>query len=229
MPEKRFFLETPFEKGAFVQLIEEEFHHLRVMRAEKGEIVELINGKNQLALAHLKELTKKSANFTLIDVTTSSPPSRRLILAQSCLRPKNLELVIEKGTELGTTEFWIFPGERGGKDHLSSNQLHRLHLIIISAMKQCGRLDLPTLQLSPPLLEWKESPSPTAFFGDLHSQTPLSSTLSDVTIFIGPEKGLSESEHAYLDNILKVKGIRLNPHILRAETAAICALSIINN
>ncbi len=222
MPENRFFLNAPFHKGS-VKLDGEEFHHLKVMRGNVGDLIELVNGQNQLAHAKITSLEKNSATLEMQSITNGSPPPRQIILALAYLRPKNLDLVIEKGTELGATAFWLFPGERSEKESLSANQSQRLHTLTISALKQCGRLDLPQIVEMPPLAKWTQMPPGELFFGDLHSQAPFHSS-GDVTIFIGPEKGFSSKEEQWLKQ--RAKGIKLNPHILRAETAALCALSL---
>src|SRR5579862_10014163 len=110
MPHNRYYLDTPFQENKTVTLADEEFHHLsRVLRARVGDKVELVNGRGQLAHAHLMELTKKEARLGIkaIEESKQKPP---LILAQALTRMNHLEWIIEKGTELGTTSFWLFPG-----------------------------------------------------------------------------------------------------------------------
>jgi len=227
MAENRFFLDAHFLKGSDHLLIGEEHHHLsKVMRNEVGDTVELVNGKNQLAIAKITRLEKRETHLHLENVTEKKP-STSLILAQGLTRPKNLDLIIEKGTELGATAFYLFPAERSEKKELSDNQKIRLKTLSISAMKQCGRLDLPTIELMPPLKEW-EPLKGRLLFGDLSPNAPpLTSSPEEATIFIGPEKGLSPSEIDLLQNTLNAKGIRLSRNILRAETAAICSLSLL--
>lgn len=161
----------------------------------------------------------------LEEVTLAPPPPFQIILSLAFLKPKNLDLVLEKGTELGATAFYLFPADKSEKKSLSETQLQRLRYLTISALKQCGRLDLPRIEIHPPLKSWIP-PHGTAYFGDLSSEAPpLTPTPSDQMVFIGPEGGFSKNEEDTLRNHLKAKGIRLNPNILRAETAAICALS----
>ncbi|NGX38032.1 MAG: Ribosomal RNA small subunit methyltransferase E [Chlamydiae bacterium] len=217
MPENRFFLDAPFQKGLTLDLPQEELHHLRVMRIHPNDTFDLVNGQNQLATVRLE----KGTSVVLLEVITKPPPKHQLILAQAFLRPKNLEFVIEKGTELGATAFWLFPASRSEK---GSPKLARLRQLTISALKQCGRLDLPQIKIFPDL----PKPLPgTAFFGNPGSKTLLSPSSTDTTLFIGPEKGFSPEEENHLHKALKAKGIRLNPHILRAETAALCGLSLL--
>ncbi len=218
MPENRFFLEKPFSKGLTASLESEEFRHLKVMRKNVGDTIELVNGQSQLATCKILNLQKNAATLTLLEII-EEPAPKPLILAQALLRPSNLDLVIEKGTELGATEFWLFPTQNSEKTSLTPNQSARLRHLTISALKQCGRLDLPPIHVKPPLAKWESFPF-GAVFGDLEASKPLR---APSMILIGPEKGFSPQEIALLRE--KAEGIRLHPNTLRAETAALCALS----
>lgn len=229
MPENRFFLDALLRENTTCSFPEEEFHHLKVMRKTAGDTVEIVNGRNQLAEAKITALSKKGAEITLFEVKTTPPPSRQLILIQAYLRPKNLDLVIEKGTELGATAFWLFPADRSEKSSLSESQSKRLHHLTLSALKQCGRLDLPPILHKPPLSSWEESPPGAFLYGSLSTNTMATPSSQDTYLLIGPEKGLTPDEENTLKNTLKATPISLHPNILRAETAALCALSIHSN
>lgn len=219
MPENRFFLDQPFEQGTRVQLSPEECHHLKVMRKKAEDIIELVNGRGQLAVAQYEG----SKQALLQEVLTDNKPQRKVILAQAYLRPKNLDFVIEKGTELGATAFWLFPGQKSEKKSLSKAQFERCRHLIISALKQSGRLHLPEIELLPPIIEWKDFPIPL-YYGDLKTETVYKSPSSDVILVVGPERGLSEEELQFLG--LRGQGVRIHPNILRAETAALCFLAL---
>jgi len=222
MPENRFFAPQKFIPKETISLSGEELHHLHVMRRHRGDRIELVNGQNQLAKASIQKLGKTSAELHIDDVIEKPPPSHQLILAQALLKPKNLDLVIEKGTELGASAFWLFPSQKTEKKNY---HLQRLQKLTISALKQCGRLDLPPILEKPPLLEWNK-PEGALFFGDLHSKAPFHPPKGiDLMVFIGPEKGFSEEEQEILRNRFQAKGVSFHPNILRAETAVLCALS----
>jgi 16S rRNA (uracil1498-N3)-methyltransferase len=221
MPADRFFIAAPLKNN--LSLEGEEFHHLsKVMRVHIGETIEIVNGQGELAEAELISLDKKSCELKILSHQTAPPPQQSLILAQALTR--SLDWIIEKGTELGTTEFWLFPGDRSEKKELSTAQLHRLETIVINALKQCGRLYLPKIVLKPPLQEW-DLPSGSLFFGDVSPEAPLlkGPFAKTVVFFIGPEKGFSPSETDFL--LQNAHPISLHENILRAETAAIAALS----
>ena len=234
MPHNRYFLESIFTTQAEVLLIGEEAHHLtRVMRKNKGDEVELINGKHQLAFATIERIEKKEVRLHISEVTEQSPPKRALIICQALARFNRLETITEKGTELGMTALWLFPGHLSEKKDLSANQINRLRAIAIAALKQSGRLDLPPIVLYPPLEKWKSIEFP-AYFGDLGPDAPpllmaLSECPSDDFIFfVGPETGFSSSEKDRLCE-LQAQGVRLHPNILRTDTASLTALSVISN
>ena len=144
-------------------------------------------------------------------------------LAIPILKPANLELAIEKSTELGASAFYIYAADHSEKKSLSENHLRRLRLITISALKQCGRLDLPPLSIYPTLQDLPLIPG--TCYGDLEASAPPSPS---TPLFIsGPERGFSDVEIAYLRE--KAEGISLGPNTLRAETApiALCAKLLI--
>jgi 16S rRNA (uracil1498-N3)-methyltransferase len=232
MPHNRYYLDTPFQEDQTVVVADEEFHHLtRVLRAKIGERVELVNGRWQLAQAKLVEMTKHEATLVLTQVTTAVRQKPPVILALGLTRMNHLEWTIEKGTELNAAAFWLFPGLLSEKKELKPTQTTRLNHLAIAAMKQCGRLDLPTIETKPPLLQWKPLQG-TLLFGDPQGPYPweleLRSPLPEpIVIFIGPEGGFDHRETEYFHKSLSAIGLRLSPNILRAETASLTALSLI--
>jgi len=222
MPADRFFLDAPLKQQNLI-LSGEELHHLsKVMRAKVGSTIELVNGKGELAKARISKLGT-SAELNVIE-HSFSPPKPTLILAQAIVRPSLLDWIVEKGTELGASAFWFFPGDQSEKKELSSQQQKRLESLAISALKQSGRLYLPEIAYKPPLAAWKQ-PSGTLLFGDISPAAPkLSSFQTPVVFFVGPERGFSLRETQILHE-LPAKGVKLHDNTLRAETAVIAALS----
>lgn len=223
MPHDRFFIDAPLKDE--VTLEGDEAHHLFVMRKNMGDTVELVNGKNCLAKASLLSLEKKRARLKIETLETCASPSNPIILAQALPKLNKIDFIIEKGTELGATTFWLFPGDKSEKKEVKDPE--RLRRIAISAMKQCGRLDLPDIVITPPIAKLKELPL-AAYFGDANGE-PFSKVWTKGTgtlFFIGPESGFSEKEIAHLIK-LKAKSVKLHPNILRTETAPLVALSLI--
>lgn len=231
MPENRFFTFHPLQIGE-ATLEEEEAHHLQhVMRLNAGDRVELIDGNGALAKAVIKKCSKRAILLEVKEVHIETPPSFSIIIAQAIPRFQRLDVILEKGTELGMTELWLFPGAHSEKSQFTDPQKERIQKILISAIKQCGRLYLPQVKFIEPLEEWK-SPLYPLYFGDLTPQTPLfidafSKSERGVIFAVGPEKGWSPDELSQLKK-LKAKGVSLHSNILRADTAPLAALSLIS-
>lgn len=227
MPSERFFTLFSVDEPEIL-LTGKEFHHLsHVMRLAVGDVLEIVNGKGAIAQGVIKRLDKKEALIKTTSLFQEKETFPRLILAQAFPRLALLEWVIEKGTELNATEFWLFPGEKSEKKEINPAQMLRLEALILAALKQCGRLFLPKIVLKPPLKEWQKS-SYSLLFGDLDPQAPsllkMGKKKKEICFVIGPEKGLSVKEIEALHK-LGAKGIKLHANTLRTETAAVAALS----
>ncbi len=231
MPVERFYVPTEsIEQHSSIVIEENEFHHMaHVLRARPGDNVEIVNGKGTLAQAEIIEIRRNGALLKIHSVLKHPKPTYSLILAQGLLRPQKLDWVIEKGTELGVTAFWLFPGERSERKNLQNNHLERLSHIAISALKQSGRLHLPQITLKPPLTQWNEV---GIWYGDIREKAPsiidLLATTTPAIFCVGPESGFSPHEIQALEK-QAAKGVHLNPSVLRAETASIAAVSIISS
>lgn len=228
MPAERYFNSREFEQGASLYVEDQEYHHLmHVMRTEVGEQVEVINGMGQLAVAHLSSIEKKRAILSIKEVQTV-PQETPLILAQAIPRINRLEYILEKGTELGMTEIWLFPTVHSERKSFSENQMKRFETIVISALKQCGRLWLPKILLKPNINEWKDLPQ-NSYFGDTSPNAPWLADIlkqpsnEEILFCIGPESGFTDDETHQLKQ-LGCTGVKLHKNILRTDTAAIASL-----
>lgn len=234
MPEYRFYKQGPLKPGP-VEIDEDEAHHLvHVMRLQPNDPLELVNGQGDLAQAKVIKCGKKTAIAEILSVKHEEPPSFSLIIAQAMPRFSRLDVILEKGTELGMTEIWLFPGERSDKEKFTEGQGNRIQKILIAAMKQCGTLHLPKLKWLPPLSEWQRPLPYPLFFGDV---TPDAPSLIEawhkirprmgVIFAVGPEKGFSEHELQILQEGSGL-GVSLGKLILRTDTAPLAALSLLS-
>jgi 16S rRNA (uracil1498-N3)-methyltransferase len=223
----RYFIDCPFKAQQSVTIESQELYHLaRVMRASVGDLVECINGRGQLARARIENLGKDSATLLIVSLTEGKSQTK-LVLAQALPRFNRLEFILEKGTELGVSEFWLFPGARSEKETLSVNQQQRSHSLLVAAIKQCGRLDLPKVILKESLSECLFDQG-SCFFGDVRPKAPKltqEKVVFPACVFIGPEAGFSDQEVAFLEKKIKARGVWLHDNILRVDTAAIAAVA----
>lgn len=224
MPIDRFYTNDALKSGQSVLLEGEERKHLGVMRVREGESVELVNGAKMLAQGTVLSLSKRDAKIEVTNVSAMQI-DYELVLVQALARPAKLDVIVEKGCELGVTSFSFFKGKRSEKDGLSPTQLNRLRYLLISAMKQSGRFLLPTITLYESL-EDVVLPE-VCFYGDIRPEAAATCSFPRICGFVnGPEKGFSDEERAYLQS-KGVMGISLSDAVLRTETAAIAAASLI--
>lgn len=235
MPTERYFIDEAITLNQNISLKGSEFHHLsRVMRGHCGDELELVNGKGILARGIVEKLTKEHAEISIKDIFQEQENAAKIILAQALPKTNRLDFILEKGTELGVDEFWLFPGELSIKKDFSENQKERAHTITIAAMKQCGRLSLPRIKILPVLSKWPDLAG-VNFFGDLDPKAPVLLGLckpellkGPISFFVGPESGWHINEV----KLLKEKGavgVKLHQNILRTDTASLVAISLIQH
>lgn len=222
MPAERFYIEGELQGTLVLKGI--EHHHLaNVMRMRSGEEVELVNGQGALAQAEIVNVGKKETTLHVQKVTNTPIPPPFLSLAVPLMRPAKLELVIEKCTELGADRFFLYSADHSEKEGLSEHQEERLRTIAIAAMKQCGRLDLPSIAKCSSLQEVLKVPSGWIAYGDPEAKE-LAARRGEPTIFItGPESGFSEKEQKLLQRQAHAVRLRRTNTVLRAETAPLVA------
>lgn len=222
---ERYYLREEFISGRTYFLKDNEHHHLKVMRTREGEEIELVNGQGGLAKAQVEEIEKEKTLVKALVCSKTPIPATQIYVGLPLMRPSKLEWVIEKGTEIGAAGFFLYPADHSTQDHLSDHQIERLGNITISALKQSGRLYLPHLEVLPHLSSLFEKEM-QIYFGDVRESAPLLERTKESTLLItGPESGFSEDEIKLLSQ--NGKGVRLNPNVLRAETAPLVALSLL--
>lgn len=233
MPANRFYTVDELQIGRHAVIRGAEHHHLaHVMRVAEGEEIELVNGRGALAKACLVRSGRQEAETMVHQIFFEPPVKNRVIIAQAMPKLNRLEFILEKCTELGMDELWLFRGEKSEKREVSDNQLQRMESITIAAMKQSGRLYLPHLFVKDHFTKWQGKLAENCYFGDVLPDAPSFLSVlknkrqGDVLFFIGPEAGFSASEETALKKF-DVKGVKLHRNILRTDTASIVALSMI--
>lgn len=213
-----------------IQITGTEHHHIyHVFRKKIGDEILLTSGSGVLAKATINQINKHELIAEIIEIEQPilSPP--HISVAVPLLKNKHDNLIIEKLTELGVKEFYPIITERTVRKP-GKNLKDKFYKVAIAAIKQCDNAYLPiihdTLSLSDLIQELPDGVLPVAALevGDHPIISQQVKPNESVCIIIGPEGGFTLEEIEFLkDN--SVRTISLGNHILRAETAAITAVS----
>lgn len=213
----------------------DQAHYLfTVMRAQKGEHVIVFNGRDGEWLSTVRTISKKCCELQIAVQRRPQVLEPDLWLAFAPLKKSNTDFLVEKATELGVSRLIPVFTENTNTARVNSE---RLTAIAMKAAEQCDRLSVPKvvhhLNLSELITDWPTGrtllvPDETGGGRPLKSVLEASTENADLEshgFLIGPEGGFSSSELDALDKLPFVSRVGLGPRILRAETAALAALS----
>ena len=199
----------------------------KVMRIEEGQKFSLFNETGEWE-AEVSNILKKIVSFKVTKQIRQKENEKKIWLAFSPVKSNYFNFMIQKSTELGVTNFFPIITDR---TIVRTINTERLNKIIIESSEQSNRINIPSLEKIQSLDNFlNNNNSLNLIFGDLNTgnKSLKIDIKKTICILIGPEGDFSERERS---NILKYKGvqcIKLNDNILRTETAAIAALSVIN-
>lgn len=229
----RIFVTQELAAGTQLRLSAQVSHHLvTVLRAKPGEPVTLFNGRDGEWSARLVDADRKGAELCVERQRRPQPRESGPCLAFAPVKRAKTDLIVEKVTELGAGRLQPVITARSIAGRV---KLARLETIAREAAEQCGRLDVPEIgepvTLEALLESWPETTR--LIFCDESATAPplLKAALEDGPgpkgLLIGPEGGFSPEERSRLHAHPMVRAVTLGARILRAETAAIAALAIL--
>ena len=227
----RLFFEKSLSLNLKSKLNNPQSHYLsKVMRVKIGENFLLFNKKGEW-LAKIDQISNGIVEFSISKQLRKSESSKEIWLAFSPIKSNYFSFMIQKATELGITKFIPIIFERTVVRKINQDRLNK---IIIEASEQSNRINIPLLEKPQNLKEFlsKNIKKIDLIFTDLNSKNKkLEVNKLDnkpLCIIVGPEGDFSEKEKDQISNFKEVKSIKINENILRSETAAISAISIIN-
>lgn len=211
------------------------FHLTKVMRVKSGDYIEIVDENHQPYLAVVVNV-----NPLVIEkqepIIKNSELNKNVTLFFGLAKSDKVEFVIQKATELGASSVILFQGKRSVVKFSNEDferKLPRFNAIAKEAAEQCHREIIPEIKFIKSINEvdkymcdlnlfaYELSAGSTNGFDELIKSNPNS-----VSIIVGPEGGFDESEANYLDK-LGFKRVSLGKRILRCETAAVYALSVL--
>jgi len=208
-----------------------ELHHIiHVFRKKEGDEITLSSGNGLVAIGIIESIKKKELTVSIIQIITMQKSHPQIAIAFPLLKNKHDNMIIEKLTELGVTDFFPIIAERAVRNS-SKNTVEKFKKVAITAMKQCDNAFLPHIhkvQSIPELLGNMEEHTPLAAL-EIGKHETLNEIVEktekkSICIIIGPEGGFDKKEIEHLQN-KNVTTFTLGNHILRAETAAIASVS----
>ena len=224
----RLHVPSPLAPDVTIAGTPAQAHYLAtVLRCSAGSAVRLFNGQDGEWQARIAELRRDRVTFVVETRLRRQQPDPDLWLAFALLKRDATDLVVQKATELGVSALWPITTERTNTARLNET---RLTAIATEAAEQCERLTVPILQ--PPrrlpdlLASWPPGRILHAAIERTNAPGPAPTT-NPAGLLVGPEGGFTPAE---LDAMLRhpfVTPVSLGPRILRAETACIAGLALL--
>ncbi|MDP3195495.1 16S rRNA (uracil(1498)-N(3))-methyltransferase [Tabrizicola sp.] len=225
----RLYVDQPLAPGQAVRLSPDQAHYLTgVMRLTAGAAILLFNGRDGEWRATLTDASKRGA-IAVCDTQTRPlhlPPDLWLLFAP--IKKARTDFIVEKAVELGAARILPVQTRHTNSDRIRQD---RLQAHAVEAAEQCGATYVPEVtdlhHLDRLLAQWPTDRR--LYWCDetaLGQPATITPTQGPAAILIGPEGGFSADEAAKLRGRPHVTPLSLGPRILRADTAAVAALTL---
>lgn len=232
----RLFVEQPLEAGAVITLERQQAHYLvNVLRLTADATVLVFNGRDGEWRAGLTVEGRKRVALTVRERTRPQAQAGDLDYLFAPLKHARLDYMVQKSVEMGAARLMAVLSRHTQPQRIS---LQRMRANAIEAAEQCDRLTVPAIvapvALDRVIAEWP--PHRLLVFCDEAATTsnPLAALwaaraakCSALAVLIGPEGGFADEERAALLRLPNVVRLSLGPRILRADTAAVAALALV--
>lgn len=230
---QRLFTDLPLLPDQPVEAPAETAHYLlNVLRMRDGEQILLFNGRDGEWLASLVQSGKKRVTLSPVEQVRPQPLAPDFHYCFAPLKVGRMDYMLQKAVEMGASVLQPVITQHCQMPKLNSE---RMQANIREAAEQCGILNLPEyrepLRFDRFIEQW--DPNRQLIFcdeaHDTNNPLALLNTLKGkaLGVIIGPEGGFSENERVLLRQHSSVTAIPLGPRILRADTAAVAAMAVI--
>ena len=229
----RLYFSDKIQSNLSSHLTKEQTHYLKdVMRIKVGDKLSIFNTQGEWN-AVVESYEKNEAKIKIMEKVRDKNNEKNIWLAFSPIKQNPLNFVIQKGTELGVQKFIPILSERTVVREIN---IERIKKIIVEASEQSNRISVPEIN-KPELLKnflSQFTKNGSLIFCDINSnenslKNILEKNIEDpVCILIGPEGDFSEKERKMIIDLNQTYSISLAKNILKAETAALSAITIVN-
>ena len=230
---RRLFVDADLAGDALVPLDRAQANYLiNVLRFRSGDAVLVFNGRQGEWRARLEPAGRKDATLRVGERTRPQPPASPLTYAFAPLKLARLDYMVQKAVEMGAG---VLQPVLTQHTQVARLNLDRVRANAIEAAEQCGVLAVPDIRPPLSLLSWLDArppDRPLVFCDEDAAMTAPVEALraapaGDPTVLIGPEGGFSDAERATLLARPDIVRLSLGPRILRADTAAVAALALV--
>ncbi len=230
----RVHVDGELRTGGELDLPETPAAHLtRVLRLQVGDGCVVFDGRGHEADAQLVAIDKRGARVRIGEVRTPANESPlRITLLQGVARGEKMDLILQKGTELGVGAFVPVFSDRSEvklDGARAAKRLEHWRGVVVSACEQSGRAFMPDVQPPAALANALASLAPASRLlldpvATLNCRTALAANQRDIVLAVGPEGGWSPQDRSLLE-AQGFLGVRLGPRVLRTETAGLAAIA----
>lgn len=225
----RLYVDQPLGAGQSVRLTREQAHYLfGVMRLSIGAVLRIFDGQTGEWLAEVAETGKRGGELHVVQNSRplQMPPDLWLIFAP--IKKTRTDFIVEKATEMGAARILPVQTEFTNSGRV---QRDRLQAHAVEAAEQCGGTYVPEVaemaRFDRLLAQWDETRQ--IMFcdeGQVGCTPNLPALAGPWAILIGPEGGFSDRERTKLHGLSYTHAVSLGPRILRADTAAVAAMTV---
>jgi 16S rRNA (uracil1498-N3)-methyltransferase len=235
---QRLFVEDPLVEGAEIAPnAEAQNYLLNVLRLRSGDAILLFNGRDGEWRATLDMVSKRAAALRVERRLREQTEPGQVHYAFAPLKQARLDYMVQKATEMGAARLTPVLTKRTQMRRVSA---HRLRANAIEAAEQCGLLTIPETAEPIELDRYLAGLDPERLLVFCDEDAPATEALAPLrcksgelgarpplAVLIGPEGGFDETERALILRRANVLRLSLGPRILRADTAAVAALALV--
>ena len=230
----RLYFSDKIQSDLVAHLKKEQFHYLKdVMRLKAGDSFSVFNGQGEWN-ASIESYEREGARIKILHKLRDKENEQNIWLAFTPIKQNPLNFIIQKGTELGVQKFIPILSERTAVQDIN---IERVKKIIIESAEQSNRISVPDVTKLETLKSFISNFPKKAclVFCDINcNQSDIKKILSKkdtgpICILIGPEGDFSENERRLIIELKQSQSISLAQNILRAETAAVAAVTLVNH
>jgi 16S rRNA (uracil1498-N3)-methyltransferase len=232
-PEARLFVAVTLSASEAIELSSDQAHYLKsVLRLKAGDLIALFNGKDGEFLARIDGFGRHSCTVALDQRSREQVPEPDLWLVFAPIKRARIDFLVEKATELGVSALYPVMTRFTMVERVN---LARLEANAIEAAEQSERLSVPKIHGVQPLdrlIAGWDATRQIMLCDETRTAPPVAAALKAApsgpwAVLVGPEGGFAETELDALKKLPFVCPVSLGPRVLRADTAALAGLAVL--